>query len=349
MSSRKARIGVVGTGHWAVENHIPLLKQNPEVDLAAVCTLGAGALAKVQRAFDIPYGTESYVELLHCVQLDGVVVSSPHVCHFEHAKAAMAKHCNVLLEKPFTTDAGEARELVRLEREHGVGIVVPFGYNFSKAARSADETIKSGLLGEIRHAVLHMASATASLFRGERVAWAGNSLIEPSPSTWADPNRGGGFGWGQLSHALGLLFLLIDCSAESVFAMTGNTPSGADLFDAAAVRLGNGATVAISGSSGLAPHARPQLDLRIFGTKGHLAVDFEHERVEFFTNSGESLQPSLPSGSGLYSCRAPVDLFVDVCLGRVVENPATGLIGCRSTEVLDAFYRSAASQRLERV
>jgi predicted dehydrogenase len=349
MTSRKARIAVVGTGYWAVENHIPLLKQDPEVDLVAICTLGADNLSTVQRTFDIPYGTESYSELLDRVPLDGIVVSSPHDCHFEHAKAAMARHCHVLLEKPFTTEAGQARELVRLEREHGVNIVVPFGYNFSEVARSAAETIRSGLLGDIRHAVLHMASATASLFQGERVAWASNSLNEPSPSTWADPNRGGGFGWGQLSHALGLLFLLIDCSAESVFALTGNTPAGADLFDAAAVRLGNGATVAISGSSGLAAHARPQLDLRIFGTQGHLAVDFEHERVEVYTKSGNSPQSALPAGSGLYSCKAPVELFVDVSLGRAVENPATGLIGCRSTEVLDAFYRSAASQRLERV
>jgi predicted dehydrogenase len=349
MNSRKARIAVVGAGYWAVQNHIPLLKQDPEVELAAICTLGADTLAKLQHAFDIPYGTESYAELLDRIQLDGVVVSSPHVCHFEHAKAAIAKNCNVLLEKPFTTDAGQARELVRLEREHGVNIVMPLGYNFSKAAQSAAEKIKSGLLGDIRHAVLHMASATATLFQGERVAWASNSLIEPSPSTWADPNRAGGFGWGQLSHALGLLFLLIDCAAESVFAMTGNTRSGTDLFDAAALRLVNGATVAISGSSGLAPHARPQLDLRIFGTKGHLAVDFEHERVELHTSAGESLKSALPAGSGVYSCKAPVKLFVDVCLGRAVANPATGMIGCRSTEVLDAFYRSAASQRVERV
>jgi predicted dehydrogenase len=346
---KKAKIAVVGAGWWAVENHLPLLKANPDAEVVAVCTVGAENLAKVQHAFSIPYGTENYGEMLSNVALDGVVISSPHVCHFDQARAAMTMNRHVMVEKPFTTNAAEARELTRLEHEHAVSIVIPYGSNFSELADAATEYVRQGLLGEIQHGVLHMASATASLFRGERVAWASGSLVEPSPSTWADPQKAGGFGWGQLSHALGLLFLLVDSPAESVFSYTVKAASGVDLSDAASIRLRSGVTVAVSGSSALAPHAKAQLDLRLFGTAGHLSLDFERERVEVHTHAGKTLRIEPAKDAGVYTCKKPVGFFVDACMGRAGRNPASGIIGLRSIEVLDAMYRSAESGRPEAV
>ena len=69
---------------------------------------------KLQDEFGISYGVEDYRKLLTEVELDGVIVSSPHTFHYEHAKAALEAGCNVLVEKPFTTDSMEAKELVEL-------------------------------------------------------------------------------------------------------------------------------------------------------------------------------------------------------------------------------------------
>jgi predicted dehydrogenase len=54
-------------------------------------------------------------------------------------------------------------------------------------------------------------------------------------------------------------------------------------------------------------------------------------------------------GDGAYACVEPVERFVDLCLGRPVENDAPGEVGLRAVEVLDAAYRSARSGRLEAV
>jgi hypothetical protein len=42
-------------------------------------------------------------------------------------------------------------------------------------------------------------------------------------------------------------------------------------------------------------------------------------------------------------------VFVDLCLNRKTENSATGSVGQRAVEVLDAMYRSAQSGRMEAV
>jgi len=69
----RVRIGIIGAGHWAAENHIPVLKSFPDVEVVAACRIGREQLQKVQRRFDIPFVTEDYRELLALDNLDGVV------------------------------------------------------------------------------------------------------------------------------------------------------------------------------------------------------------------------------------------------------------------------------------
>ena len=111
--ARKARIAVIGAGWWAAVNHIPLLLKNPDCELVGASRLGAAELAKLREAFPaIPVLTEDYRALLAETRPDGVVIASPHVDHHEHAKAALDAGCHVLVEKPLTTSAADARDLV---------------------------------------------------------------------------------------------------------------------------------------------------------------------------------------------------------------------------------------------
>ena len=57
--------------------------------------------------------------MLDQVPMDGVVISSPHVLHYEHAVASLARGCHVLVEKPLTTTAADARDLMAQGRRRG--------------------------------------------------------------------------------------------------------------------------------------------------------------------------------------------------------------------------------------
>ena len=122
-----------------------------------------------------------------------------------------------------------------------------------------------------------------------------------------------------------------------------------DLHDAAIVVLRSGAVCAVSGSSGLVPGAASQLDLRLFGSGGTLALDFEREQLVLHARGAPAPAARTWPGSALYDGERPVRCFVDICLGRPVLNPATSLMGRRSTEVLDAMYRSATSACAESI
>ena len=55
-------------------------------------------LKRLQDEFGFEYITEDYQKLLSEVQLDGVVVASPHTLHYEHATAALEAGCHVMCE-----------------------------------------------------------------------------------------------------------------------------------------------------------------------------------------------------------------------------------------------------------
>src|SRR5262245_35412370 len=113
---RRLRLGFIGAGWWATSNHMPILSERGDVEFTAVCRLGQTELKQVQERFGFRNASEDFHDLLARCELDAVVVSSPHTLHYEHAKAALERGLHVLCEKPMTTRADHARELVELAR-----------------------------------------------------------------------------------------------------------------------------------------------------------------------------------------------------------------------------------------
>ena len=82
--------------------------------------------------------------MLDEVPMDGVVISSPHVLHHEHAVAALAKGCHLLVEKPLTTTAADARDLIAKAEAAGKQVIVPYGWNFKDWADEARALVANG-------------------------------------------------------------------------------------------------------------------------------------------------------------------------------------------------------------
>jgi predicted dehydrogenase len=342
----KLRVGVVGAGWWAVANHIPILRSRPDVELVSVCRLGRAELAKVQSAFGIPYGAEDFAAMLNEAPLDALVVASPHSLHGAHALAALERGIHVLVEKPMTVNAAEARAIAELARDKGCHILVPYGWNFKPYFSKARELVRKQRIGRIRHVSAQMGSPIGDLMTGSDLAGTENEMFRPDPETWANP-RTGGYGWGQLVHLLGALFYLTDLVPKDVFAFVGTSDMGADLYDAVALRFTVGATGAISGSATVPVGMPFQMDIRLFGEEGMLLLDVERERLSLRRLDGDNLDILIAAGDGAYACVEPVNRFVDLCLGKDVENCGDAIIGLRSVEVVDAMLRSTKSGRVE--
>ena len=343
---KQARIAVVGAGWWACEYHIPHVLQNPHADLVSVCRPGAAELERIRAHFELPHITEDHLEV-YDRRPDGVIVASPHVSHFEHTAAALRRGCHVLVEKPMATRTADARELVRLVGESGRTLMTPYGLNHTPYMEQAADWVRGGRIGAVRHVALHMSSALLDLFGGEPMLETAGHLYRPPPSTWADPERAGGYGWGQLSHALAALFFVTDLEPASVHAAVHRSKTGVDDHDAAVLRFEGGAIGTLSGAAGLPKHAAPQLDLRIYGEDGMLLLDVEEgrERVALQRHDGSTDERRMGRGEGFgsYTTREAVDRFIAICRGEEARNCGDHLVGLRTVQVLEALYASADS------
>ena len=337
----KARIGFIGTGWWATANHLPVLRKRADeagdVELSAVCRLGTDELREVQEAFDE-------------VELDGVVVSTPHTLHYEHARAALERGLHVMVEKPMCTKSADAKELVRLADEKGLHLVVPYGWHHKPYIQEAKRQLDAGVVGKIESVLCHMASPIRGLLQGLDFDHEANGggLFAPDPATWADPVvADGGYGHAQMSHSLGLMTWLTSLVPREVFAMMAEAESRVEMYDALTVRFEDGVIGALSGSGDIPEGQMFQLDIRIFGSEGMLLLDIERARLAIHRHDGQDHVHGVDPDAGAYRCDGPPENFADLVLGRAVENFTPGTAALGSVMILDAAYRSVKSGRVE--
>ena len=337
---------MVGAGWWACEYHIPHVLENRHAELVSVCRVGGAELEHIRAHFGLPHVTENHLDV-YDHRPDGVIVASPHVLHFEHAAAALRRGCHVLVEKPMTTATAAARALAGLVHESGRTLMTPYGLNHTPYMEDAADWVRAGRIGAVRHIVLHMSSALLDLFGGEPMLETEGHLYRPPPSTWADPKRAGGYGWGQLSHALAALFFVTDLEPASVHAAVHRSNTGVDDHDAAVLRFEGGAIGTLSGAAGLPKHGAPQLDLRVYGEEGMLLVDVEEgrERLSCQRHDGSGEERRMDRGEGFasYTTRESVERFIALCRGEAARNSGDHLVGLKTVRVLEALYASAAT------
>ena len=147
----KSKIAMIGAGWWGVEVYVPALLENPDVDFVAINRRDQGALDKILANYDIARGYTDYRNMLQSEDLDAVVITSPHTLHFEHARNALDAGCHVLVDKPMTTCAADARTLVEVAKKNNREILIPYGWNYKDFVTSAATLIADGRIGEIRH------------------------------------------------------------------------------------------------------------------------------------------------------------------------------------------------------
>ena len=344
-----ARIGVVGIGWWATVNHIPTIEASPEAEVVAICDLDRERLDRAGETFGIAARYTDLAEMLDRERLDGVMVSTPHTAHTAPAIAALRAGCHVLVEKPMATTAADGRAIAAAAAAAGREVLVPTGMNFTSFTARAADWVREGRIGEVRHAICQMGSALEDLFAGEPMIETVDHMFRPPPSTWADPARAGGYGWGQMSHSLAWLVHVADLAFESVYCMDGKSKTGVDYYDAACARATNGATVSMSGAATTPKHRGMHTDVRIFGTEGMILFDNERARLVLSRLDGTDEVFDIPEAEAAYDGALPVRVFARLCAGEAVRNASDAECGARVTEALDAMYRSAATGRLVRI
>jgi predicted dehydrogenase len=146
------RWGIIGTGGIAsaFTGDLALL---PDAHAVAVGSGSQGSADAFGDRFGIARRYPSYEALADDPDIDAIYVATPHPGH--HAAALLGINAGkaVLVEKPFTINAGEARDLIAAAQARGTFLMEAMWTRFLPHVIRIREVIASGRLGEIRSVI----------------------------------------------------------------------------------------------------------------------------------------------------------------------------------------------------
>ncbi len=343
---RRARVGVIGTGWWSTQAHIPSLKGYEKVDLVGLADPNPANLAKAAEYYEVDYTYEDYRELLSAGRVEGVVIAVPHAFHYEIARDALDAGVHVLVEKPMVLKSTQAWDLVRRAESNKVELMVGYTFHFTRHAAEARRVVQSGALGDIRFISGLFASMAQFFYRGnpqemDRVF--NFPVTGPGETSYSDPKiSGGGQGQTQITHAIATVFWVTGLRCTEAFAFMESFDLAVDLVDAVSYRMDNGAVGTMGATGSVMPEQPQNQEYIYYGSEGILRQDVINGKLDYHLNDGTSVDLPDASADEIYPLHLPARRLADLVLGEG-ENLAPGRIGAYTVEFLEAAYRSAES------
>jgi len=148
LSEVMVKFGVIGYGYWG-PNVVRNLDRLDETELIAVCDKDPAARRKVAKAYPDVLVTDDPAELMSSPEIDAIAVVTPVWTHYELAKAALQNGKHVFVEKPFTSNAAQAQELIDLAARKNLKIMVDHTFLFTGAVQKIKKLLQDGALGKL--------------------------------------------------------------------------------------------------------------------------------------------------------------------------------------------------------
>jgi predicted dehydrogenase len=243
--------------------------------LKVICGRTREKTEAVARAFGWEETSTDWRQVVSRPDIHIVDISTPGDTHAEIAMAAARAGKAVICEKPLANTVREAERMLAAAERAGVAHMVCHNFRRIPAVCLADQIIRDGRLGEIRH------------FRG---AYLEDWLLDPTfPLVWRlDRRKAGSGSLGDIgSHVIDLARMLVGEIAEvsgvmETFIRARPLPGrperkGRVTVDDAAVstvRFASGAIGSIEATR-FAPGRKSQCAFEINGSLGSLAFDLE--------------------------------------------------------------------------
>lgn len=336
----KIKIAVVGAGIMG-RNAVSVWERDPRVEVVAVCDIDLERAKETAAIIGVKETVKDFRMLLDRDDIDVFHINTPDQFHRDTAIGALEAGKHVLVEKPLTTDVGEADEIVECVRKTGRKFQVSFNHRWLSVYHKAFEEIQAGQIGS---PVMGFAKKN-------------NPILVPTE--WLPWSSGSSPAWFLSSHDIDLMNWWVGEAAVEVYASGSKKvlkARGLDTYDAiqAQVRYKNGFFATFESCwiySNKSPYI-PDSYMEIVGEDGHIFMDRKAEAMEMATPDAYTYPRTLLNykifdrwQGALPSCMYS---FIDAIIDNR-EPYVTAQDGRNVTAILEAIHRSLASGRSEKV
>ena len=242
--------GIIATGTIA-NNFAKTVNQMGEEAKVIAC---ASRNVKRAKEFAEQYGIEkyygSYEELVQDEEVDAVYISTPNNYHLENMKMCIEAGKAVLCEKPFTTNAKEAKEIFDLARKKGVFVMEAFWVKVLPLHLKLQELLKENVIGQVKHVRAEFGFVADEKRRARKLdsSLAGGALLDIG------------------IYNLGFAGLVFGLEPKNILSSVSMSEFGTDEYETLVLEYENGKTASLTSSIGM---AMPTEGV-IYGTEGKI-------------------------------------------------------------------------------
>jgi predicted dehydrogenase len=268
------RVGIVGTGYLG-RLHARVLTEIPDADVAGFVETDDAIAAAVADTLKLKR-FDSVGALAR--EIDSAVVATPTSTHFDVAGELLEAGCDVMVEKPITPTADEARRLIEIAAAHQRILQVGHVERYNPAITAVAPLLNN---------VLYIEAERLGIFVGRSLDI--DVLLD------------------LMIHDLNLVlsFLgqrVVDVRAVGVAVMT-------EKVDITNVRLEfeNGAVANLTASRVSQDRVRK---IRFFGRETYISVDTKEQEVKGYRLAGKAVQPIEVTVTKQEPLRAELEAFL---------------------------------------
>lgn len=327
--SKKLKVAVIGAGIYGI-HHVDVYKQNPYVELVAVCDYSE----KIRNDIEAKYGVKTYAsveEMLSNEKLDAVSIATPDHLHVEPALQCINAGLHVMVEKPLATTVEDCEKILDAAEKNNVRVAVDFHKRWDPAAIYTYNQLNEGDHYPIR-GYMNM-----------------DDTID-IPTKW--------FKWGASSdpisflgiHCVDLMRWYMGCEAVEVYAVGSKKllPSlGVDTYDSvqSIITFENGCTWVLENSWILPSGFAKANDSRtsIITSEKYIRINNQDRGVEM-VDSDKTHTPNVfffnDFNGRVFGFGAdPINSFVDSLVNET-DFIADGFDGLQATKITAAIHKS---------
>ncbi len=201
--------GVRGTSFWGKR----LVDQYSDIlEFVGLCDINPGRLAYAKEYMGVSCPTfGDFEEMVSTTKPDLVIVTTKDSTHHEFIIKGLDMGCDVLTEKPLTTDEDKCQAILDAERRNNKNVIVGFNYRWSPYMTKIKELLANKEIGKVVSVDFHWYLNTyhgASYFRRwHGLRQAGGSLWVHKATHhfdlgdwWLDSDPAEVFAYGALEH-----------------------------------------------------------------------------------------------------------------------------------------------------
>jgi predicted dehydrogenase len=308
------RLGIIGVGRFTRLWHLKYLQGIPQ---AKIVGLADPSLTNIEGS-RLEYGLEeaqiftNHREMISNLELDAVIVASPHVYHFEHVSDALNNGIHVLADKPLANSATEIKQLLDLAAQQNLLLQVCYQRHLQPEYLFVYDYVRSGKLGDLCFCTAKIAHSWLTRYQGE---WrqtvdmsCGGALI--------DTGR----------HIIDALLWIIDSRPTALSAVIEDYGLPFEVNAAILVQFSTGVSGQIS-VIGDSPWNHWWEELSVWGREG--AIIYESNRLTVLPKNGDAFHPTcLPATS------SPEENFCRALLGES-EPVLSGVYDLQVAELIE--------------